>query len=274
MGLSALPKSIVKQYHRIYLLQSFVRGFRFYDGSKMINNMKEGDMLQLVREPQNPQDTKAIALHFNQQKIGYIPKEDNEILSRLLDADLIRLQAEITHLQVEAKAWENVSISVYVLKESHEPLPENAKYLSILETPYYRTLKISKEKVAMLYYDEVIGEDEVFDSDIFYENLASNSTNSDIHIYVKSILEKEETTQNIIGEGRIIINKNKLPPDLQNTSISQVLTKEEISLHDFFDENGYLVANINKISTIPDRIKEVVTIIDKYGRTFYEIRIV
>jgi hypothetical protein len=159
LGLALLPKNMTaRQFQRIYLLQSFVKGFRFYDGPNLLNKMHENDMLELVREPDNEYDNCAIALYFDKTKIGYLPKEDNEILSKLMDADVIQLQAEITHLKPEAKAWENVHVAVYVLKELHEPLPENAAYLTVLETPHYHSLKISKDRIVNIYDSD---EDEV-----------------------------------------------------------------------------------------------------------------
>src|SRR5690606_8487136 len=109
-GLSAVPLEWIKQYQKIYLLQCFIRGFRFHKGQSMLNLMKEGDMLELVREPDNEYDNCAIALHFNKEKIGYIPRESNEILSRLIDSGAVELLAEITHLEPKAKAWENVHL--------------------------------------------------------------------------------------------------------------------------------------------------------------------
>jgi len=110
-GLAVLPPLAVKQYQKLYLLQCFVRGFKFYDGPQLLNNMKEGSMLELVREPDNKYDECAIALHYNNQKIGYIPSESNEVLSRLLDSKAVELVAEITHLQKEAATWENMHVA-------------------------------------------------------------------------------------------------------------------------------------------------------------------
>lgn len=50
-GLAVLPPLALKQYHKLYLLQFFVRGFKFYDGPKLLDIMSEGSMLELVREP-------------------------------------------------------------------------------------------------------------------------------------------------------------------------------------------------------------------------------
>lgn len=83
-GISALPPKMVKQYRKIYLLQSFVRGFRFYEGPKIIHEINKSGLLELVREPDNQYDPCAIALHFNGKKIGFLPMESNEMLSILM----------------------------------------------------------------------------------------------------------------------------------------------------------------------------------------------
>lgn len=42
--------------------------------------------------------------------------KENVILIQLLDAEIIKLYAEITHLKKEAKAWRNVDTTVYIKK--------------------------------------------------------------------------------------------------------------------------------------------------------------
>src|SRR3954469_9287365 len=103
--------------------------------------MNEGEMLELVREPQNEHDENAIALHWNGHMIGYIPREENRILSRLMDIGTPELMAEITHIQPQARTWENVHIAVLILKErprgDYKKIPAD---LRSLETPKYFTL--------------------------------------------------------------------------------------------------------------------------------------
>ena len=94
-------------------------------------------------------------MHWNQKKIGFIPAEDNEILSKLLDIGIPELIAEITFLQPAAAAWENVRIAISVLKEipASEQVPSTAAYLTQLETPRYRTLKRADERSDAVYLD-------------------------------------------------------------------------------------------------------------------------
>lgn len=139
-GIAVLPEVMVEQYKKIYLLQCFVRGFQYYNGPLHIHEMHAGAMLELVRERENEHDANAIALYFNEQKIGFIPKEENRILSKIMDAEVLDLHAEFTHIEQNAASWENVHIAVYVLKKTVMPLPAHAVYTEQLITPQYLTL--------------------------------------------------------------------------------------------------------------------------------------
>lgn len=147
IAIGKLPVSVTKDFRKIYLLQCFVAGFRHYEGMNCLDQMKEGDLLELVREPKNEYDSCAIALHWQGKKIGFIPASINEMLSFLLDADALSLFAVITHLEKRSQPWENVAVAVYFIQEVNKELPAHASYLTRIEAPHYRTLNKSKEPI-------------------------------------------------------------------------------------------------------------------------------
>lgn len=140
-GLGLLPPGLVKNFRKFYLLQCFVVGFRFYKGMEVLPQMKEGDLLHLVSEPDNAFDACAIALYWNEQKIGYVPKAENQMLSKLLDADALDLMGEIAYLNKEVKPWENLHVAIYFLKAWEGELPAQASCLTELKSPIYQTIK-------------------------------------------------------------------------------------------------------------------------------------
>lgn len=146
IAIGKLPVSLTKDFRKIYLLQCFVAGFRHYEGMRLLDTMKEGDLLELVREPENTYDNCAIALHLQGQKIGFVPSSVNEMLSYLLDSDALSLFAVITHLEKSSQPWENVAIAVYFVQEVNKDLPAHASYLTRIEAPHYRTLKNNKDQ--------------------------------------------------------------------------------------------------------------------------------
>ena len=126
---------------KIYLQQFFVAGFRHYKGMEILLYMEDNDLLELRREPQNEHDDCAIALYWQQEKIGYIPAELNEMLAKLLDAQALPLLGMITHLNREVKPWENVVAAVYFLQDESVEIPPYANYLKQVAQPVYRTTR-------------------------------------------------------------------------------------------------------------------------------------
>ncbi len=179
-SLKSIPTSLSNNYRKIYLLQCFVAGFKHYEGPNILEKMHEGDLLALQREPNNAFDKAAIALHFKNQKIGFIPKEFNSMLSILLDTEALSLFGVITHLQPNAKTWENVAIAVYFLQETNINLREHANYLTKIEAPHYRTLKssdetkkvtlelLSKEKNILIDLDKLPDNDYDFKNELIF----------------------------------------------------------------------------------------------------------
>lgn len=129
---------------KIYLQQFFVAGFRHYKGMDLLPYIQENDLLELRREPENNHDECAIALYWQQEKIGYIPAEINEMTSKLLDAKALPLLGMVTHLNREVKPWENVVAAIYFLQDDTIKIAPHANYLQQLQTPIYTTTKKTK----------------------------------------------------------------------------------------------------------------------------------
>ena len=97
-GITNLIKPLIKE---IYLFDTYIAGTSFLDDKALLESLKENDHLILRREVDNKFDEKAIlVLNQNNQKLGYIPRKDNEIFSRLLDAGKI-LTASIKEINLK-----------------------------------------------------------------------------------------------------------------------------------------------------------------------------
>lgn len=273
-GVGALPKALVKQYQKVYLLQCFVRGFRFHQGPKLLEQMTVGQLLELQREPQNEHDACAIALYCGPHMIGYIPREENEILSRLMDAQLVELLAEITHIEPKAQAWEHVAIAVYVLKEiTNEPLPETASYLTTIESPNYRTLRSSNDRLTRVSYAQPAlhyERKEILTADDFYTALEEHSKDGSVYGLIHEGINTPQKMELAVQESRIIINRNRLPQDLQLDDVVKALDDEIVNIDGHFAENGYVVANIDRLAELSARIQRFTEVTDNEGRLFFD----
>ena len=98
---------------RIIVQQSPLAGFQYYDGKVLWDNMRVGDTLTLVREPQNPHDTNAVRVDWNGQSLGYGPRRDNRDVARQLDRGA-PVQARIVNLKEARNPWQRVEYEIFV----------------------------------------------------------------------------------------------------------------------------------------------------------------
>ena len=61
-----------------------IAGFEHWDGATVLSSLHPGTSLKLVPEPDNPHDSQAIALYFGETKLGYIPRDYNDMPAQLL----------------------------------------------------------------------------------------------------------------------------------------------------------------------------------------------
>ncbi|GGL43448.1 HIRAN domain-containing protein [Sporolactobacillus putidus] len=67
-----------------YFLDFHIAGFTYYDGLDVIEELTLGKSVDLVVEPDNPYDPEAVAIFYQNKKLGYIPKDRNTMISKIL----------------------------------------------------------------------------------------------------------------------------------------------------------------------------------------------
>lgn len=92
-------------------------GFQYHAGRALFPLMAVGDRLGLMREPDNPHDAKAILVTWRGAVIGYLPRNDNLDLARLMDRGL-RVEGRVLHLQSGRDPWKRVLIEVLAVDET------------------------------------------------------------------------------------------------------------------------------------------------------------
>lgn len=106
-----LPKPFERD---IYLFDTYVAGTSHIEGIENIGeSLKEGDRLVFYREPENEHDPQAIRIeNLKGEKIGYVPRKDNVVFSRLMDAGKV-LFAKIIEKEMKGK-WLKIKIKIYL----------------------------------------------------------------------------------------------------------------------------------------------------------------
>jgi hypothetical protein len=74
--------------------------------------LRVGEKLSLVRESLNEHDPHAVAVYFRDEKLGFVPRGENEAIANMLDHGEL-LAARITNLLDDGDPWRvRMSISL------------------------------------------------------------------------------------------------------------------------------------------------------------------
>lgn len=91
-----------------------VAGVRYWDAPLVIKKIDVGDTINLVPEPDNPEDYNAIALYWNGTKIGYVPRSENELIAQLFrfgHEDVF--ECRVLKVDKKANTWEQIHVGLY-----------------------------------------------------------------------------------------------------------------------------------------------------------------
>ncbi|MFO1517576.1 MAG: HIRAN domain-containing protein [Lysobacterales bacterium] len=88
-----------------------IAGFQYHDGPRLLDRLKAGDALALVREPANQHDHLAVRVTWHGHPLGYLPRAQNAAVARLLDAGA-PLDARIAAVRRGNATWDQVGIVV------------------------------------------------------------------------------------------------------------------------------------------------------------------
>lgn len=114
-GLLAIPGAAMARTasRRIVLQTSAVAGFQYHRGEAVWPLLQEGDAVTLVREADNLYDELAVRVDWRGEKLGYVPRAENQAVANLLDGNL-KLTAKIVELRKSSGPWERLRFAVYL----------------------------------------------------------------------------------------------------------------------------------------------------------------
>ncbi len=106
-----IPKPFEKD---IFLFDTYVAGTTHIEGIEELEPyLNVDDRLEFFREPDNRYDKQAIVIKtIDGVKIGYVPKQDNVIFARLMDAGKL-LFGKITSKEKKG-SWVKIYIKVFL----------------------------------------------------------------------------------------------------------------------------------------------------------------
>jgi HIRAN domain-containing protein len=95
----------------VLLMECPVAGFQFHEGEIWWKDLRAGQPLELVREPGNRHDARAIRVHWRDTILGYVPREANFALPQMLDRGE-RIDGRISLLRESGDPWQRVMMQL------------------------------------------------------------------------------------------------------------------------------------------------------------------
>lgn len=115
ISLPKVPKA--DEFKEVQLLYSHVAGGVYYDMANELEDIENGEVLILKREPSNRYDRRAIEIYRqNGAKLGYVKRIRNTTLANLMDAG-VALTAKVAPIEEDPSIFDLPYIVEMKVKE-------------------------------------------------------------------------------------------------------------------------------------------------------------
>lgn len=106
---------MVQKRNKSHLANFRIAGFTYWDGPEAWDSLRIGTKLRLVRESENPFDPYAVAIYYEDFKLGFIPRDENHDISKFLDMGWNNLfEVRIQKLNPTVHPEQQVEVIVYI----------------------------------------------------------------------------------------------------------------------------------------------------------------
>ena len=113
---SRLPNSLQPFSREIFLLDIVVAGTTHCEHiDEVFPQLEKGLVLRMQRHPENEHDENAIAIYYEKVRIGWVPRELNLIISRLMDAGKAFF-CRIENVELVNEYWVKIEAKIYMVE--------------------------------------------------------------------------------------------------------------------------------------------------------------
>ena len=98
---------------RLLVQSSPLAGSQFYALEAFWQEIRVGDELTLIREPNNRHDRRAIRVEWRGHQLGYVPRAQNRVTAEAMDAGE-RLSARVSAISDNKNPWLRVAFEVFI----------------------------------------------------------------------------------------------------------------------------------------------------------------
>ncbi|MCE1161163.1 MAG: HIRAN domain-containing protein [Burkholderiales bacterium] len=109
-----------------YLKAFYIAGFAYYQGAYAYPELHIGTRLKLVREASNIHDENAIALYYQEQKLGFVPRAENSEIAKVIDAGYDIFEGVVQQLTPSAAPASQVRVALHIKPASKVSVTQNS----------------------------------------------------------------------------------------------------------------------------------------------------
>ncbi len=99
---------------RVLVQSSPLAGSQYHALADVWTQIRPGDRLTLVREPDNRHDRRAVRVEWQGRQLGYVPRAENRAVARALDEGE-KLEARVSQLRDDPNPWRRVEFEVLLV---------------------------------------------------------------------------------------------------------------------------------------------------------------
>lgn len=93
-----------------------VAGFSYYEGVLVFNKLKIGVELELRAEPDKRYDPLAVAIYYQEYKLGYVARHSNYSLSKFLETGAKLFETRVQYVNKAALPEDQLGVVVFIRK--------------------------------------------------------------------------------------------------------------------------------------------------------------
>ncbi len=113
ISLLLVAASLQAQTLKILVQSSPLAGFQYHAAGELWPELRVGDTVILIREPDNPHDGKAVRVEWRGRMLGYLPRAENRAVAAEMDRGGL-VSGRIAKLREHRNPWQRVLIDVFV----------------------------------------------------------------------------------------------------------------------------------------------------------------
>lgn len=105
---------------RMLLQHAPLAGVQYYEAEQVWAELREGDLVELARDPENQHDGQAIRVLWRGHLLGFLPRRENKVAAQALDQGY-RLEARLLRLTRHPDPWQRIHISIWASVKMENP---------------------------------------------------------------------------------------------------------------------------------------------------------